>query len=544
MNTILSRARRFPVYVWFIGVFPILHLYSANYGLVLESEVAPTILGMLLATTLLFGAATRWIRNPHKRAFYLGILFMVFSLSGHGYISLFMPRSLLIWNVATVAMAIAFAFVCNKRFPPSVYPKLTTPLNLATGVLLALPIATLATSYASTRAATHAIANYTIPSANRLPVAKAQNSPSRPDIYYIIPDGYPSDDWLRTAMSFDNTAFSQALEERGFVVVDGAQSNYGKTLFSLASTLNMRYYANNPTAYTDLDFLRLEIANSEIAQFLLQQGYTYINLLSGYLIPSPIADINLDFAPGGTIEINAQQLGYSAGVIRKAQTESPSKVLRELDHFYKQSFISLYFRTSILRQISARLEKLKLNESTPYWPSAPERFHDTIEYVETIAAMPEATFTLIHLLSHGIGAGFDQDGNSLPEANAQPDHESYLAAVQFFNSRMLQLFDLILRESNGHAVIIFQADHGSTFKDKRSADGRFVHFDIYAAYFVPASFGFSAPRPFTAVNSFPLVLNSVFESDFELKENRLIELELGYKTPFQQRDVTEEFFHE
>ena len=40
------------------------------------------------------------------------------------------------------------------------------------------------------------------------------NDSTRPDIYYIIPDSYPSDAWLNEAMGFDNSAFTQALRDR------------------------------------------------------------------------------------------------------------------------------------------------------------------------------------------------------------------------------------------------------------------------------------------------------------------------------------------
>ena len=92
------------------------------------------------------------------------------------------------------------------------------------------------------------------------PVQRLTDSASRPDIYYIIPDGYPSDSWLLDAMNYDNSEFTKALEERGFTVVKHTQSNYGATLVSLASILNMQYFDSNPSPYTDLDYLRMSIA--------------------------------------------------------------------------------------------------------------------------------------------------------------------------------------------------------------------------------------------------------------------------------------------
>lgn len=52
----------------------------------------------------------------------------------------------------------------------------------------------------------------------RATISNAMDSESRPDIYYIIPDAYPSDIWRRETMSYDNDRFTQALKDRGFVI--------------------------------------------------------------------------------------------------------------------------------------------------------------------------------------------------------------------------------------------------------------------------------------------------------------------------------------
>ena len=90
-------------------------------------------------------------------------------------------------------------------------------------------------------------------------------------------------------MNYDNSKFTEALNNRGFVVAHHAQANYASdTLSSLASTLNMRHYSSNPTPFFDLDLdLRLSIADSIVARQLKELGYSYIQLLSGYLIHSP-----------------------------------------------------------------------------------------------------------------------------------------------------------------------------------------------------------------------------------------------------------------
>ncbi len=60
---------------------------------------------------------------------------------------------------------------------------------------------------------------------------------TRPDIYYIVLDGYARADVLDGLYDFDNDDFISALESKGFVVPEQNHSNYPKTALSIASTL-------------------------------------------------------------------------------------------------------------------------------------------------------------------------------------------------------------------------------------------------------------------------------------------------------------------
>ena len=204
---------------------------------------------------------------------------------------------------------------------------------------------------------------------------KVHDSSRRPDIYFIFPDAYPSDAWLQSAMNYDNSQFTEALKARGFVVNTHTQSNYGITLMSLASTLNMTYIASNPSPFADTDYLRLLISDSIVARKIKQLGYTFVQFLSGYLIPSPTADINRDFTPLGPIEIGVDGQTFSTVLVDGLPIDDYN--IFDMSHFYKRSFISLYLDTTLLRILSYELGKVIFaNESTSYDLFAPARFLD------------------------------------------------------------------------------------------------------------------------------------------------------------------------
>ena len=529
---------QFPFYLWIVGIYPILHLYLENFGLVRDREAAYTSICMLIATTTVFILSGRILQNIHQRAVFLAILSLTFSMSGHIYAAVFMPKSLLVWSILSAAAVIACLLALHKVVAPTAYAPLTAPLNLVSALLLTAQITSLSSQMIAAQGYAPISAEYGDNDNAGNDYEKVHDSASRPDIYYIIPDGYPSDAWLLSAMNFDNTAFTNALEQRGFVIAPNAQSNYGATIVSLPSTLNMRYFSNNPSDYSDFDYLKWMTANSAVAHYLMQLGYTYIQFLSGSIHPSPIAEINRDFSPNGPIDYEiADRIATAAA--REGRSQPVTRV-DSASILFRQPFLPLYIDTTFLRLIRSRLEKLRqASPWTPYERSSGERFLATIDEIEAVVAMPEATFTVVHLMKPHYPVHFNEQGQ-LIEPIRKPSHDEYFADFKFANSQFLRLFDTILQGSDSQPVIVFQADHGSLYGEPTTADRKMLHFDIYAAYYLPDSYQVEIPKTLTLINTFPLILNEVFEADFQIRENRLLEL-LNYEKPFLQQDVTEAF---
>ncbi len=541
MRKRLSEVLRQPFYLWLLGVYPILHLYSVNFGLVIDHEVLTSLAVMLAATAIAFALTNALIHDTHKTALILSIASICFSFSGHVYTLVFIPKSLFIWTLIVSIATVFIMVVVYRRSSRRFLVHLTAILNLILLVLMISPSISVVVGHIYASSFAQMSLDNDALNTTRQDTPKVNDSATRPDIYYIIPDSYPSDAWLKEAMGFDNSAFTQALTDRGFLVAEHAQSNYGATLTSLASTLNMRYYDNNPSQLSDLDFLRLSVAESEVAQKLQQLGYTYIHLLSGLMIPSSIADINHDYAPAGVIEINVDQSDYSAAILYHAQ----AGIRRLLDRgsLYKQSFTSLYLDTTLLRIVKSQLDKLlHADKYTPFHVYAAERFLTTLNDVSSFSSMPEATFAIVHLLKPHFPVVFNADGDIIPSIE-MPSPQEYFDELQYVNSKFLEMIDRIIENSENQPVIMFQADHGSTFGYPNTAVKRYIHFDTYDAYLLPDEFSLDIPQPYTLINSFPLILNEVFDLDLGLCDDHLMELFRRYKAPFIQAEVTDEFLN-
>lgn len=533
-----SRVLRRPFYPWLLGIIPILHYYTENLILVIDTEVLPTILFMLVGTSVIFILVKRLLHDRHLTAIFTGLCSIAFSLSGHVYVEVFMPRSLGIWTILLLLGLAAIGAILRKLPSRKIFAQTTPSLNLIVLVLLFIQVIRLTIGFIELSRYVDVFVEFNELASDKPNAPKAMDSPSRPDIYYIIPDGYPSNAWLEATANFDNSAFSEALKERGFAVVNHAQSNYPMTVLSLASTLNMQYYSSNPSPYSDKMYLKLEAANSEVSEFLLDSGYTYIQLLTNSILPSPTADISRYFTPRGPIDIDIDFAAISGGTMTE-RTIGDAKML--IDQVTKHSFFEAYLDTTLLRLARSRLLPLIHNEQRIGFSDVePRKFLETIDETIKISEMPEATFTIIHLLKPHQPVVFNEKGEHISWIY-NPSPEVFGAELKYINTQFLYLIDSILASSEHPPVILFQADHSSVMGS--APYERMIYFDVFAAYYLLPSHTVDFPRPYTTINAFPLILNEVLNSDFEIRPDRLYEALQRYEAPFAQADVTEEFLN-
>lgn len=539
MNKPLRMILRQPLYPWLVGVFPVLHFYTENLGMVIDAEVLPTILFVLAGTSIIFMFCKRRLQDIQVTALFTSLCSIVFSLSGHVYVEAFMPRSLGVWTMMLLLGLAVIGVMLSRTSSRANFAQTAPAFNLIILALVSIQVIRLTIGLAELSKYAHVYAEYSAPASEGTYAPKIMDSAARPDIYFIIPDGYSSDAWLKATANFDNFAFTGALEDRGFAVVDHAQSNYPVTLFALASTLNMRYYSANPSQFSDEMYLKLEAADSKVSAFLLDLGYTYIQLLTNSLLPSPKADIIKYFTPQGAIDVEVDFATLSGELLNG---KSRDKAEFFIDRIVNHSFYMAYFDTTLLRLASHRLLPLIYGEQfIGFSDKEPEKFLDTIDEAIKISEMPEATFTIIHLMKPHQPVVFNEQGEHISWIR-QPTTDEFGAQLRFINSRFLYLFDSILASSENPPVIIFQADH-STILGYWPSDLRLTYFDVYAGYYLPPAYEVSFPRPFTTVNTFALILNAIFGTEFELEDNRLFELLTGYDAPFEQKDVTNSFLN-
>jgi len=523
-----------PLYPWLLSLFPILHLYSANLGQVRDGEVLVSAAVGLALTTVFYLAVYVMSRSPGTSALVTAV-FVLFFFS-YGHIAAMLNECVLGRGIvllpgmvvgATVLSVLAWRLAGERDLR-----QLNKTVNLIVLALLVMPSAEIIMYWVKPEAVRQDI--FAVGERPRRS-PKILDSRERPDVYYIIPDGYSSNRHLLRDYGYDNSPFTNALEELGFFVAYDSKSNYGGTLHSLSSALNMRYVSENLAAGAlgqakeDMLYLRLLVADSDVARFLMEEGYTYMYMLSGYTVSSTIADLNIDFAPNGPLEYQA------SNVISGRESFG----LRE----YKRSFSLFLAKTTLLRIMRRELERILLPKDRPFEWSDTRRFFATLERLEAVPDMPEATFTFVHLLKPHEPITLDRNGRELPQPPpGNPTREElFFSQLEYLNERFLASLSTIVRRSKNPPIVIFQADHGSRLGKVRTADDRATYFEIMNAFHLPGKPPARLHSDVAPVNSFRILLSEYFGRELDDLEVRRYDLPKGYDAPFFQVDVTESF---
>ena len=339
----------------------------------------------------------------------------------------------------------------------------------------------------------------------RTPIAEAVSRKENPDIYYIILDGYARADVLEELYEYDNSDFIRYLEAKGFVVPTENHSNYPKTTFSVASTLNMDYVQN--------------IAPN------LEESYFW-------WLMSPLIDYS-------QTRMMLEKIGYESVALGTNWTITDNTTT---DIYYSSSVFQISEFENYLLYNTALVMVRPLIDKIAYIPSSYDSHRELIlsnfERLSKIPQLPGPQFIYVHFISPHPPFVFDKDGNevnpdvafSLNDDDSIDDttqrqenyRDGYSGQISFINQKLMQVVDDILENSETPPIIIFQADHGSgMFIDFSSAENSCLHerFSPFAAYYLPNIDNGVIPPDITPVNLFRIIFNEYFQTDLPFLEN-------------------------
>lgn len=484
--------RPFPFHHFLFALVPTLFLYSYNVG---KIPIAPGELIIPLALSLA-AALALWLLlwlvlgNSRRAALVVSLVLALFFNYGRVVGALgqdIPPEYPRIGAVAILLIGIIFFGLTRREFSG-----LTIFLNLAS---LALVLVNVVTGIPGLQRGREA-------SRNALP-SPTQPTAGKPDIYYLILDGYARDDVLKSVYGYDNSEFTDWLEAHGFQVARRSRSNYSQTYLSLASSLNLTYLDSvaaevGPASDNRAVLIRM-INDSRVVKELRQRGYTIASFASGYT-GTDLRNADTHFAPRWALSEFQNVLITTTAlplfldrVLKKSQYDlHRERVLYAFEHLPD----------------AARLERPAFVFCHVLSPHPPFVFGARGEKTE-----PQGYFTMTE------GGTFQ----TVDKEKVRREYiERYRAQLQFVNARAKKTVERILAASPQPPVIILQADHGPgsvlNWNDPEP-DDLAERFAILNAYRIPGKRS-SLPESVSPVNSFRLLFDQLFETKCGLLADR------------------------
>ena len=487
------------------GIYPVLHLYAANADrMPARYALLPTALS-LAATALAYLVVRPLMRDGARAALTLVAILLVFWNYGRLRSALIavgarapalrpLGEHAVLWPLAIALIVVALVAIRRSRREFGGWIAPLGVFALALNVLAVVPL--LGTSH----------------QAALQPPVRLTPPPNRPDVYYIILDGYGRESVLRSFYGFDNRPFLGALERRGFVVPRHSRANYLYTAMSLASSLNMDDLdALRPAAEPTVErWLRSSqplvdlLDTNRVARSFRAAGYRYVVLPSGlsFTNQSRIADVSF----------------------------GPAYGLREFD--------SLLGGTTMLAPwFGDQLEQL-----------TPSGLRELQRRLLECPSIPGPKFVFAHFLSPHPPYQFRADGSPAPRAAAGVrlawgDHAAYVEQIRYLNGFVLKAVDAILKESRVPPIIVIQGDHGPALRDETDTQSSMEPWGAalwnarsgnLSAYLVPPAVRASVPDDVRPANAFRFVFDRVFGAGLPMRENRTYYSEKDHPYRFER----------
>lgn len=338
------------------------------------------------------------------------------------------------------------------------------------------------------------------------------------DVYYIIVEKYASNNVLKEHFNYDNSDFTAFLERQGFYVAENSRSNYLITPLSLASSLNMDYL-HELAQYMGEDSpdrrpIYKMITDYKAWRYLKSKGYKFIHIgpywdVSTY---NKFADINYKY---------------------KALSLS--------------EFSRLFLETTILFPIMNKIHVVNyLEERTRHYNFSLDQIDKLIEYSQRKG--PKYVFA--HLYITHDPYVFDKGGEFVTEMQGK-EHgykNNYVNTLVFANTKLKNLIEKILSNSEKEPIIILQADEGPRserfFQDtsilwKYSTKEEFrVKTGILSAYYLPSIDEAIIYPSITPVNTFRLIFNHYFGENYTLLPDQVFAHQ-DYHHPYALWEITQ-----
>ena len=502
--------RKFPLHPFLFALYPILSFWVTNKNFVFLSETWRTLTVCLGGTGILYLVFWLLSRNKGKSALLTSLLVVVILYFGHVYFSIqglvpFFDQPVPYFTLWFLGL-LAGLYLALRVYKQN--ELVNTYLNWVSLILVVFPLLQAIQISISRLGSGDSQALASDASGS---VQNVNSEHQRPDIYYIILDGYGRADALSEFFSFDNSSFLNALRQRGFYVADQSYTNYMQTFLSISSSLNGTYLeeAQFDPSSDDRTIIHAYLNKSAHLERFRELGYEIIALQDAdSLLHLNTADQVIPVS----LTLNNFELGFHE---------------LTLGRFWSPALYE-YTQWEIIRAQLNVIETLPLSSERPRFIFA----HLLIPHPPFVFD-PDGNFVTTNLYMAGDGSHYG--------GTRQGYVSGYTGQVQYINSRVIKLLDRLLGNLEHPVVIILQGDHGpGSYLDWASLENTCLRerLPILNAYYFPEGTkrtGLYAT--ISPVNSFRVVFNQILDQPMSLLEDRSFYSE--WDRPYDLIDVTD-----
>lgn len=476
---------------FFLSCYPIFHLFQNNIEIIgLNDVIIPILIVLSLFTLLiiLFKIINKFFFKVYNQAlsipfiliwvFTYGFIYEIFDNSNGILFTIGRHRFLIgIYLLVSIVIFLFINNLFNLAFKKVLFTFLFT-LNFIPIVLSLLFLLNHPKKYLKEQE-----------QEQELSVKNFQSKD--PDIFFIVLDMYPSQNVLLDFFDFNNKKFLDSCESLGFIQYPNSLSNYSNTLYSLTSTLNMRYYNFNEMSLAEID---LRMNDNEVVKYLKNREYKYYIFENGYFSKPK----------------NKKDTYINAGEKNDIRSNRPSP---------DNDFLFFFLNKSIFSPI---LNKLNFTAVSVYR----QRIYSVFNKFNSISKNEDKKFVFAHILSPHPPILFEENGGHIFYNDTKFNKEKFIGQIKFINNKTLSLLnELISIKSGRDKVIIIQGDHGSrsflansniSFKEpwvrERFGNLNMIYFSNLENKKIKEKYGYTS-----SVNTFISLFNNIFKDSLMLK---------------------------
>ena len=493
------------------GIFPVLSLFESNINFTSFSEIIlpSTIIIIIIITVWIF--LKKILNSTKKSALIISLLTILFFVYGPTYFTIddlsiggndIGRHMYLIIPFLGIGIIGSILVIKSKKE----LKNLTDISNVVSLILIIVILSSISTyNFDDT---------YSVEIKNMDKIINEEKI--LPDIYFIMLDGYPGKTSLNHITNYDNQGFLDDLSNQGFFIQNKSYANYPHTFLSIPSILNMKYLDDVIEKFPDGEgshAIPYKMgSNNQVMNFIKSQGYVTVSFDSGWGFTRDIESADLKLCGDNKI-FNSE---FMIELIKNSMLNPIYVKLFETDAVEMKLCIF-----DELPKIKDRTNKPVFVFAHIFLPHPPYLFEENGE-------VRELTNLDFHL-----------------ETKENLDKNAFVNQLKFTNKKTIEVVTKLL-DSEKQPIIIIQSDHGTAFTfngslknwEKPSNEMIEERMDSINFIFLPENKINIFSENITPVNTFSILFNHYFGTNFEIFEDRMY---FGSSASYNLMNVTENF---